>query len=90
MGDAPPPLEPSRFVVRRKLGEGAFGEVLEATDTDSGESVALKRVYVKESAPGCESLGSRDPPPHPLSSLSLSSRGCRGARLSTLGAIRAA
>lgn len=52
----PPPLPPqARYRVLRRLGEGAFGEVLDAVDTVTGEAVALKRIFVRDSPrPGCE------------------------------------
>ncbi len=36
---------PERFEVRRRLGEGAFGEVFEAWDTERQSDVALKRLH---------------------------------------------
>jgi len=37
-----------------RLGEGTFGEVLEAIDTETGEIVALKRIYLKDTEKNCK------------------------------------
>lgn len=36
-----------------RLGEGTFGEVIEAIDTVTGEAVALKRIYLKDTENDC-------------------------------------
>ncbi len=43
-----------RYRRGRRLGEGAFGEVMEGTDTVTGAAVALKRVYIKDAGDGRE------------------------------------
>jgi serine/threonine protein kinase len=43
-----------RYRATRRLGEGAFGEVLAGEDTQTGAAVALKRVFLKDAGAGCE------------------------------------
>lgn len=47
-------LGAARYSIKRRLGDGAFGEVLEAVDNADGMTVAIKRVYIKEQKSGCE------------------------------------
>src|SRR4051812_43187397 len=42
-GASDAPLE-SRFVLEGRIGRGAFGEVFRATDRETGQAVAVKRL----------------------------------------------
>ena len=50
------PAVSAQYHIRRRLGEGGFGEVFEAWDTKLHRSVALKRLKVSSDAPASDRL----------------------------------